>query len=717
MGLMAAACLVGGVALAYWNSLHAPFLFDDAGAVVNNPTIRRLASWDVLTPPADGSTTTGRPVVNFSYALNHAISGEDVWSYHALNVAIHALAALTLLGVVRRTLTGPVLRGRFGAAAGPLAFLTALLWALHPLQTESVVCIAQRTESLCGLFFLLTLYCFLRGVNCQEQLGSPSTGSGHSPSDSMACHERRPTAGVEWFILSILACLLGMGTKEVMVTAPLIVLLYDRTLLSSRVAGGFGVAWRQRRGYYIALAGTWLLLAWLVLRSSGARGASAGFGLGISSWTYLLQQCEAIVRYLKLSVWPHPLVLDYGTGVVHSVADVWWQGIVVLALLGATIWALIRKPVAGLLGAWFFLILAPSSSVIPLVTQTMAEHRMYLPLAAVIALFVTGLYSLLRPRDFPAGPTISEHRSRFSQSLVPSFPAALVLLLAIAAALGFGLMTVARNRDYRDAVTIWTDTVTKYPVSARAHNNLAVAFQQLGNMAEADIHFARAVALQPDYVTAHYDWGVALLDQGRVADAIAQFAAAVRLAPEHADAQVNLGNALVRAQRAVEAVPHYEAALRMRPAADAHYDLGVALVETGRAEEAAREFRAALQLNPNLPEAHYQLARLADAAGQLADAERRYTETLRLAPDHAAAHARLGLLLARSGRLAPAAEHFRAVIRLQPGDADAHANLGNVLLLQGQAREAIAQYEEALRLRPDDARTRDNLQLARESLR
>ena len=677
-----AVLLVAAVTLCYWNSLSTPFLFDDAGAVVNNPTIRRLATWDVLVPPADGSTTTGRPVVNFSYALNYAISGENAWSYHILNVVIHALAALALLGIVRRTLAESVgaqtscalADGRSQAAPLPadatwLALAIALLWAVHPLQTESVVCVAQRTESLCGLFFLLTLYCFIRGGQ-QSAIGGSN----------------------RWLSLSLVACLLGMATKEVMVTAPLLVLLYDRTFL----AGSFGVAWRQRRRYYIALAGTWLLLAWLVWRGRGARGASAGWGLGISPWTYLLQQCEAVVLYLRLSVWPHPLVLDYGTAVVHSLAEVWWQGIVVLAMLGATIWAVIRKPQIGFLGAWFFLILAPSSSVIPLVTQTMAEHRMYLPLAAVIALLVLGVRSRLRR---PA----------------PLFPFPFTFTLALAFPLG--LMTAARNRDYRDAVTIWTDTVTKYPQSARAHENLAVALLRLGHPAEADHHFARAVALQPGYVTAHYDWGAALLDQGRVQEAIAELQTAVRLAPEHADAQVNLGNALVRAQRAAEAIPHYAAALRLRPAADAHYDLGLALVGSGRAGEAAGEFQAALQLDPNLPEAHYQLARLADAAGQLADAERHYTETLRLASDHAPAHVGLGLLLARSGRLEPAAGHFRAVLRLQPANADAHANLGNVLLLQGRAREAIACYENALRLRPDDARFRESLQLARESLR
>jgi hypothetical protein len=167
-----------------------------------------------------------------------------------------------------------------------------------------------------------------------------------------------------------------MGAKEVMVTAPLVVLLYDRTF----VAGGFSAAWRQRRTYYVGPRRHLAVARVDHVRAGAGPGVGAGFGLGVSWWTYLLKQSEAILLYLKLSFWPHPLVLDYGTAVVHSVADVWWQAIVVLALLGLTIWALVRKPVAGFLGAWFFVILAPSSSVVPILTQTMAEHRMYLPL-------------------------------------------------------------------------------------------------------------------------------------------------------------------------------------------------------------------------------------------------------------------------------------------------------------------------------------------------
>lgn len=659
--------LLLAVALVYANSLTSPFLFDDAGAVVNNPTLRDLTSLDVLRPPADGSTTTGRPVVNLSLAVNRALTGDGAFGFHVGNVVLHGAATLTLFGLIRRTLlrlAHPSGRGP-AAATGP-AFLAALLWAVHPLQTESVVCIAQRTEVLCGLFLLLTLYGFARGT---EPAGGASGGG-----------------RARWLTVSLLASLAGMGTKEVMVTAPVLVLLYDRTF----GAGGFGAALRQRPVYYAGLATTWLLLIALLLAGGGNRGASAGFGLGVTAWTYLLKQAEAIVLYLRLSVWPHPLVLDYGTAVATSVREVAGAGGVVLGLLGATLWALVRKPVAGFLGAWFFVILAPSSSVVPLVTQTVAEHRMYLPLAAVVVGAVAVVTGKLGRRA----------------SWVLGFGA---VVLATA--------TVARNRDYRSAVAIWSDTVAKAPQNARAHNNLALAWQEAGDVARAAASYARALQLAPDYVSARYNWGAALLAQGAAAEAISQLEAAVRLAPDHADARVNLGAALVRTGRAADALVHFEAAARLRPAGDVHYNWGVALLELGRRSDAAAQFERALAVAPALADAQVHLGRLAETEGRLAEAEARYSEALRLAPDHPLAHARLGLLLARAERFEAAALHFRALTRLQPDNADAHANLGNTLLGLGRPREAIASYEQALRLRPDDRRTRENIALAHEALR
>ena len=571
------ALLIVAVVLVYANTLGSPFLFDDTGAVLENPTIRRLGSLDIFRPPADGSTTTGRPLVNATLAFNYALSGEKVWSYHALNLAIHALAALALFGLLRRTFSSPSI-SLPARRVDTAAFLAAALWALHPLQTESVTCIAQRTESLCGLFYLLTLYAFARDSTQPQPTSRP------------------------WLALSVVSCALGMATKEVMVTAPVLVFLYDRTF----IAGTFAAAWRARRGFYLLLAATWLVLALLLALNAGARGASAGFGLGITPWTYLLTQADALVLYLRLALWPHPLVLDYGTAVARSLDAVWWQGLIILALLAATVVAVVdRRPVRralGFCGAWCFLILAPSSSVVPLVTQTMAEHRMYLPLAALVV-----------PLSF-----VLCLRATW-------FAAALALLS--------GGLTFARNHDYRDAVALWADTAAKRPTNARAHHNLALALHHAGRFAEAHVAFARAVALDPTYVTAHYNWAVALLAESRTAEARPLFEATVRLAPGHADAHRQLALLAEQAGQSADIEAHLGALLRLAPDdLAAHRKLGLVLARAERLTPAAEHFRAVVRLAPTDADAHANLGNVLLLQGHVREAIACYEHALRLRP-------------------------------------------------------------------------------------
>ena len=241
-GIYFSAALLVVAALAAWaNSFHGPFVLDDLPAIDENATIRTLAPATVFAPPGDGQTVSGRPLVNFSFALNWAAGGVEVRSYHALNLAIHALAALALFGVVRRTLRSASLAEKFGDDATPLAFAIAALWMLHPLQTEAVTYLSQRAESLAGLWLLLTLYAAIRGAE------SPSP--------------------MRWHGLAFVACLLGMASKEIMYAAPLLVWLHDRTFF----AGTFRAALRRRPWFYASLAATWLLLAWLV-KQTGNRG-------------------------------------------------------------------------------------------------------------------------------------------------------------------------------------------------------------------------------------------------------------------------------------------------------------------------------------------------------------------------------------------------------------------------------------------------------------
>lgn len=644
------------VAAVYANSLTTPFLFDDANAVTHNASIRQLAT--AFSPPVDGGTATGRPLLNATFAVNYAIGGESVVGFHLGNLLIHLAAAGLLFGLVYRTLQSPVRRppGAADATSAPrraanLAWLAAALWSVHPLLTESVTSIAQRTESLCGLAYLLVLYAFVRAVV-----------SGHRG----------------WLAVSVAAAALGMGVKEVMVTAPVIVWLYDRTFW----AGSFGEAWRRRRGYYLALAATWVVLLALLVRGGGARGISAGFGLGVSPWSYLLTQADALTIYLRLAVWPYPLVFDYGTAVVAGLAEVWLQGLVVLALLGLTVWALRRRPVAGFVGAWGFVILAPSSSVVPLVAQTIAEHRMYLPLAGLATAAVIGSATWLGRRT--------------AWLWLP------VIVL-------FAGMTVARNADYRSALTLWRDTVRHRPQNPRAHVNLGMELKGAGEDAAARDEFARAVELDPNYNLARYNLGVMDLKLARFAEAADALGRVVAAAPEQWDARVNLGNALFALNRPAEAAAQYETVLQHQPAADVWYNLGRAYVAARRDADAARAFTAALALEPQLASAHYELGLIRQRADQPARAIEQFGAAVQLDPQLVDAHRRLGLLLAQGGYLREAEAALRAALRLDPKSAETAANLGNVLLLSGRPAAAAQAYEAALRLAPDNAGIRANL--------
>ena len=319
--LYAAVLAIAGV-LVYWNSISAPFTFDDQVSVVDNTQIRHLwPLWDALSPPAGGWPVSGRPLVNLSFAVNFAFGGLDVRGYHIVNVALHVLCAWLLFGVVRRTLESRAMSRRFAAGtASGLAFVCALIWMLHPLQTETIDYVSKRTELMMSLFYLLTLYGSIRAA------GSERAGA--------------------WIAVSVASCALGMACKETMVTAPLMVLLYDATF----VFGSLSEALRRRGRFYGALALTWAVLAALIW--SSPRGFTAGFTTRLTSWTYLLNESKMIVRYLQLTIWPHSLVLDYGEPLPMTVAAAAPYVAVIVILLVITAIALAWWPAWGFLGAW-----------------------------------------------------------------------------------------------------------------------------------------------------------------------------------------------------------------------------------------------------------------------------------------------------------------------------------------------------------------------------
>lgn len=663
--LVVAAVIILAGLLSYSRALPYPFIFDDEEAITENPYVRSI--WPVsaaMSAPAQ-SPVAGRPIVSLTLALNFHFGGLHPAGYRAFNILVHVLAGLTLFGIIRRTLLGKLLSEQFGQAATPLAAAATLAWLLHPLQTESVTYVIQRTECMMGLFYLLTLYCAIRGFGATRPAG--------------------------WYVAAIIACALGMATKEVMVTAPVLVLLYDRIF----VGPSFSSICRRRPWLYAGLAGTWLILGFLLI--GGPRSMTVGFGHGAGALDYARNQCLAIVTYLRLTFWPRGLVIDYGMPVVVNWTQAAPYALVVLALLAATIVALLRRPTVGFLGAWFFVILSPTSSFVPIITEVAAERRMYLPLAAVAVAVVLAAWAVL------------QRLSRYL-TLPSSVRRALAAVVAVPVLGLLALLTVSRNEDYRTPLGIWTEAVNKRPDNPRAHNNLAQLLYVDGKPAEAAEHLRRALALKPDYDMAHDNLSIVLAGLGDCTRAIVHSDRAIELKPDRAGVQRHRAFVLWTCGRREEAVACYQRAVELDPwDAKALYSLGNILSDSGRLDEAERHYRQAVHADPGHAEANNNLGAMLLRRGDAEAAVPYCLQAANLRPDWAEAQSNAGLALAACGRLLDAVEYYQRALRVNPEYAEARYNMGNALLRLERPTDAIAEYRRALEGRPDYLEARCNL--------
>lgn len=565
--------IIGAGLLAYLATFGHPFIFDDYRTILDNRVVRGL---DPLAPGP-------RMVVDQLFIWNYAYSGPYVVSdYHAVNLSIHIVAALLLFLVIRLTLRLPRLTVRFGSAAPWLAGVSALIWLLHPLQTQSVTYISQRYESFMGMMYLLGFYAFARGVSSRRARW--------------------------WFDLAILACGIGMGTKEVMVTAPVVFLLYDAVV----VTGSLRASLRARWKVHVALFATWgiwgLLLFWDVAHGTFH---ATGSMMKMPPLQYLLTQFDVVVHYLRLSFVPTPLCLDYAWQPVATGSRVLLPGMLLAGLGGLSLWAMVKGKPVGFLGAWFFVILAPTSSILP-VGDIAFEHRMYLPLAAVVVGSVLGVYRLLCVllRD-----DVQKRR-------------AIGVVMAVVSVAVLMSMTVARNEDYRSREAIWQDVVDQVPDNYRAHLALVGARLEGGDArgaerAARELKMLTGEALGPAgperaygarnpavyYPSAVCRLGLALLHQDRAREAAQAFSEALLHSRDSVEALVGRATALSMLDQTQEAIADCRRAVRIQPEyAQGNAILGQLLVRDGRYREAAPILRRALETEPNSGYAKFSLA-------------------------------------------------------------------------------------------------------------
>jgi tetratricopeptide (TPR) repeat protein len=531
--LALAALIVAAGAWASWPGSGGVFVLDDERAIVRNQSLRTLWPLTVPLSPPSESTVAGRPVANLSFALSYAMGAEvsaqgqapapgpsaaiDPKPFHAGNILIHLAAALALFGIVRRTLASPRLRDRFGASAAWTAAAVALIWVVHPLQTAGVTYVVQRVESLMGFFYLLTLYCAIRAGESAKQGW--------------------------WAAVAVASCAAGMATKETMVTAPIVVALWD-WLFGGPADDRAG---RVRWSLVGALAATWLLLGVLVARQF--RGPSIDLAPE-TIWMYLRTQGEVVVHYIRLAFVPSPLVFLYDWPLTP--APLWkaWQAALLAGLAALTVFGVVKRHPASFLGGWFFLILAPSSSVLPIITEVAAEHRMYLPLASVIAASAVGAHL--------AGVRLMGGWPR------PAALAAATACLLVVGALG--LEARARSRVYWSAESLWRDTVEKRPDDSRPRVAYGEALGKADRLAEAEVQLKRAVELAPQSAVAHVRLGSVLAAQNKYEAAVGELVAGLALKPDDVDAHRFLGEIHAIQRRDGLALEHFSKALAGAPA-------------------------------------------------------------------------------------------------------------------------------------------------------
>jgi len=378
-----------------------------------------------------------------------------------------------------------------------------------------------------------------------------------------------------------------MLSKEMMASAIGVVLLYERTFITA----SFRRACRNSWPLYLGLALGWG--AFFAMRASGAQTPLAGFGLGIPARVWWLTQAKALLLMLKLAMWPWPLVIHYEIPYLNSLAVAWpWVMPVAIGIV-ATLVLVWRRSAVGFVALTVLAVLSPTL-LIPLPGETLAERRMYVPLAAIVPLLIVGgfvwLQSLAR---YFTGETSASMTNRTTLAISATATLALVSVLIV--------VTAHRLSAYQDELKIWQDAAIHQPHDPLVQINLGTVLAHRGHAQEAIPYFEQGIRLDPTHSHGHYNLARALVDTGHSEAALAHYEQAIRSTPEFADAQYNYALALNAAGRTSEAIEHFEAALRARPDfAAAHNNLGAALAAMGRPVDAIDHFEQALGLEPDV---------------------------------------------------------------------------------------------------------------------
>jgi len=699
-------CLVVVTLMAYQPVWHAGFIWDD-DAHLTPPELRSLHGLDRIWTEL-GATQQYYPLVYSVFWVEHKLWGDAPLGYHLINVLLHAFSALLLAKLLRQLQI-------------PGAWLTAALFALYPLEVESVAWVSELKNTLSGVFYLGAALVYL-------EFDRKRSGKNYA--------------------LAMGLFLLGLMSKTVIASLPaalLVIFWWQRGRLTWK-----GDA-RPLIPFFLTGIGAGLVTSWVERKLLHAEGAEYDFSI----IARILIAGRDIWFYLGKIIWPADLAFFYPKWKVSPA--VWWQYLfpaAVLLLLGLLIWRRWRGALAALL--FFVGTLFPALgffNVYPFHYSFVADHFQYLAILGPLTLAAAGLSALpgllrksttllSRNNSVEGAHSSSPQRSpprrgRNASSVETKSPTTFLFQrgrrqfplpggegepyqltesFRLSTALGatlllvLGILTWKQCRAYANEDTLWQQTYRLNPDCWMAHNYFGFKQLQQGQFDEAKAQFQKALAIYPGCTDALDNLGLALLQQGRADEAILQFQKVLEIRPDNADACNNLGTALLQKGKLDEAITYYRRALRTQPYfVDLHCNLGMALLAQGKVDEALLQYEEALQINPESGNTHKNLGLALLKKRRTLEAMAHFQKAVETIPGDAEAHFNLGNSLRQTGHMNDALAHFRRSLEINPGYVDAHVNLGNILLQMGMVDEAVAHFQKALQLKPDDSDAQNDL--------
>ncbi|MDP2168339.1 MAG: tetratricopeptide repeat protein [Thermodesulfovibrionales bacterium] len=568
--------------LAYSNTFHAPFQWDENILIAENPVVKDLGYF--LSPSkAKGldfyEGLKRRYVGYLTFGLNYKIHGTDVTGYHVVNIAVHIINGLLVYLLVLLTFRTPFLENsRLKEKSNLIALLAALLFVSHPVQTEAVTYIFQRLASLSALFYMLSLVLYIKSRLTEKK------------------------TKYAFYALSILSAVLAMKTKENAFTLPAVVILYE--FLFFRDPAGKRI---MRLAPFaltmpiipLTLMGTDKPAGEMI---SGIGPAMMGYMEGVSRWDYLFTEFRVIMTYIRLLFLPVNQNIDYDYPVSHSLMEpqVFLSLLFLLCLFAFAIYLLYRSAkhpelVEGRLISfgifWFFITLSVESSIIP-IPSVICEYRVYLPSIGAFVALTAGAFVFVE---------------RIKSNTLKNAAFLILFLMPVV----FSGAAYARNGMWATGTSLWEDALRKSPQKAGVHYSTGFAFWSNGLTTKAIGHYRNALRLNPQFVEAENGIGIAYEAEGQTEEAIRHYEAALKIKPDFTAAHINLGNAWGSKGQTDKAAGHYRAALRLNPGSvDAHFNLGLLYFKNGDIEKAQAEFEEVMRLNPKDSEARSMLDRI-----------------------------------------------------------------------------------------------------------